>query len=70
MCDLLDSIRQAIKASGMSRYRIAQESGIEQSALSRLMSGERGLSVESVEKLAEVLEFEIIVRRKSRRKGS
>lgn len=69
MSDLLDAIRQAIEASDKSRYRIAQQSGIEQSALSRLMSGERGLGVESIEKLADVLGLEIIVRPKRKRKG-
>ena len=63
---LLDEIRDAIEASGKTRYRIAQESGIAESVLSRLMSGERGLNIDSFEKLANALELEIVVRRKRR----
>lgn len=64
MTDLLENMRQAIEASGRTRYRIAQESGIEQSTLSRLMSGGTDLRVSTVETLADVLELEIITRPK------
>ncbi len=65
---LLDEIRDAIEASGKTRYRIAQESGIAESVLSRLMSGERGLSIDTLEQMADYLGLEIIIRPK-RRKG-
>ncbi len=63
---LLDEIRDAIEASGKTRYRIAQESGIAESVLSRLMSGERGLSIDALETLADYLGLEIVMRPKSR----
>ena len=71
MGQILDAIRGAIEASGKTRYRIAQESGVAESALSRLMSGERGLSIDALERLAEDLELEITIRpkRRQRRKG-
>ena len=71
MGQLLDAIRGAIEASGKTRYRIAHESGVAESALSRLMSGERGLSIDAMERLAEYLELEITIRpkRRQRRKG-
>lgn len=69
MSEILSAIRQAIEASPKSRYRIAEETRISESALSRLISGERGLSVESVEKLAEYLGLEIVIRPKRRRKN-
>ncbi len=65
---LLDEIRDAIEASGKTRYRIAQESGIAESVLSRLMSGERGLSIDGLERLVDYLDLEIIVRPKIRRR--
>ena len=65
---LLDEIRDAIDASGKTRYRIAQESGIAESVLSRLMSGERGLSIDALERLADYLGLEITMRRKQRRR--
>ena len=67
---LLDEIRDAIEASGKTRYRIAQESGIAESVLSRLMSGERGLSIDALETLADYLGLEFTMRPKRRqRKG-
>ena len=71
MVKTLDRLRQAIRDSDKTRYRLAKKSGISESALSRLMSGERGLSIEAAEKLAEALELEIIIRpvqRKARNK--
>lgn len=67
MSELLDGIRDAIEASGQTQYRIAQESGIAASALSRLMSGERGLSIDALETLADYLGLEIVMRPKQRR---
>jgi transcriptional regulator with XRE-family HTH domain len=65
---LLEEIRDAIEASGKTRYRIAQESGIAESVLSRLMSGERGLSIEALERLADYLGLEVTIRPKGRRR--
>lgn len=68
MAQLLDEIRKAIEAADVTCYRIAKDTGIAPSQLSRLMSGERGLSIEAAEVLAEYLELEIIIRPKKRRK--
>ena len=71
MSEILKAIRDAIKAGDESRYSIAKTTGISQSMLSRLMSGERGLSIEALEKLAKHLKLEIIIRPKRRtRKGN
>jgi transcriptional regulator with XRE-family HTH domain len=64
MARILDAICEAIEASGQSRYRIAKRTGISQTQLSRLMTGERGLSFEASERLAEYLGLEITVRLK------
>lgn len=72
MSMLLDAIKSAIQkaeASGTTRYRIAKETGISQAALSLFVNGERGMGVDMVERLADFLELEIIIRPKSRRKG-
>lgn len=61
---LEDSIRDAIKGSGQSQYRIAKETGIAQSRLSRLLSGERGLSADAIERIADYLGLEIVIRPK------
>lgn len=72
MGKVLDEIRAVIKASGQTRYRVAKETGIGQPQLSRLMAGECGLSIEALEKLADYLGLEIVIRPKRRRvpKGS
>ena len=69
MARTLDQLRKAIEASGANRHRIALATGISESALSRLFSGERGLSIESIETLVDYLGVEIVIRPKRRRKG-
>ena len=64
MSKILDEIRRAIQASDKTRYRLSQETGIPQSQLSRLMTGEKGLSFDATERLAEALGIEIIIRPK------
>jgi transcriptional regulator with XRE-family HTH domain len=59
MKKVLDQIREAILASDKSQYRIAQDTGISRSRLSKLMSGQLGLSIEALEQLAEYLGYEI-----------
>jgi transcriptional regulator with XRE-family HTH domain len=54
-----DRIREAIEKADVTRYRIAQETGIEESALSRFMSRERGLSMEALDALAEFFGLEL-----------
>lgn len=67
MSQLISAMRKAIVASKKSRYRIALDTGIAQSQLSRLMSGEQGLSVETMERLAEYLGLEIVIRPQHRK---
>jgi len=64
MSQIFDTIRKAIEASDKTRYRLSQETGIDQAQLSRLMSGKEGVSVENLERLAEALGLEIVIRPK------
>jgi plasmid maintenance system antidote protein VapI len=59
-----DQIRLAVAMCGESRYAISKATGIPQSALSRFVHGERGLSVELMDRLAEYLGLEVIVKRR------
>jgi plasmid maintenance system antidote protein VapI len=69
MSKLLDDIRRAIEVSDKTRYRLSQETSIPQSQLSRLVTGEKGLSFDAMEHLADALGIEIIIRpKKTRRK--
>lgn len=69
MSEILDAIREAIQKGDKSLNRIARDTGIATSGLSRLMSGERGLSMDAAEQLAKYLGLEITIRPKRWRKG-
>ncbi|MEP0846411.1 MAG: helix-turn-helix transcriptional regulator [Phycisphaerae bacterium] len=64
MAELLNMMRKAMETSGQSRYRISKETGIAESVLSRFMSGETALTVETAERLADYLGLEIVLRPK------
>lgn len=57
---LSDELRQAVERSGLSRYAIWQAVGIDQGSMSKFMAGERGLTLESIDKLAELLGLHIV----------
>ena len=58
---LTDQVRQAVDESGKSRNAIAKATGIDKGALSRFMSGKRGLSLTTLDVLGEVLSLRISV---------
>ena len=64
MGQLTESIAAAIRASDQTPYAIAKGAGVARSQLSRLLSGERGMSTETIERLADYLDLQIIIRRK------
>jgi transcriptional regulator with XRE-family HTH domain len=64
---LSEQLRQAIRDCGESRYALSKRTGIDQSTLTRFMSGERGLRLDVVDVLAEALGLEL--RSKGSRKG-
>jgi len=67
---LSDQVRQAVDASGLTRYRICKELGIAESTMSRFMSGQGGLSMEVLDKLADLLGLGIkTARRRKQQKG-
>ena len=67
MSKIIERIRRAVDASGKTRYRLSKESGVSEAQLSRLMSGKRGLSVDTVERLAQCLGLEIKIRCRQRK---
>lgn len=56
---LTDQLRQAIDASGMSRYRVCKLSGMSEATMSRFMSGKGGLSMEMLDRLGAVLDLRL-----------
>lgn len=59
-----DQLREAVRNTEMSRYAISQRTGIAQSTLCKFIQGERGLSLESADKLMDLLGLEIRPRRR------
>jgi transcriptional regulator with XRE-family HTH domain len=57
---LSDQLRQAIKASGLTRYSIWQQTGIDQGTLSKFMAGGRGLSLASIDMLGGLLRLRLV----------
>ena len=47
----------------MSRYELARESDVSEAVLCRFVNGKSGLSMESLDKVADVLGLEVVVRR-------
>lgn len=66
MTDIYDEIREAIVKGGKSRYRIARETGISESALSLFMHGKRGLSGDRLERIAKSLGFTITLKKRKK----
>jgi len=59
-------IRAEIEGSSVSRYRLAQETGIEESALSRFMSASGGCRWKALDRLFEYFDLEITPTRRKR----
>jgi len=62
---LTDQIREAVRQSGLTHYRICQETGIDKASMSKFVSGERGLSLAHLDKLAALLGLRITWKRKA-----
>jgi transcriptional regulator with XRE-family HTH domain len=66
---LSDQIREAIKSFGVTQYRICKDTGIDPSVMSRFMSGERGLTIPTLDVLAEYLGLRIITEKRWNQTG-
>jgi ribosome-binding protein aMBF1 (putative translation factor) len=66
---LSDEIRNAVNASGMSRYAIAKSLEIAESTMSRFMSGKGGLSMDYIDRLAELLGLHLVTKAVKKPKG-
>ncbi len=67
---LSDQIRRAIDRSGLSRYAICKKTGIDKGLMSRFMAGKSGLSMASLDALADVLGLDITTSgKRGRREG-
>lgn len=66
---LSDQLRKAIDDCGLTRYEIAKQSGIDESALAKFYNGHRGLSLDALNALSDFLQLRITLGRKPPKKG-
>jgi plasmid maintenance system antidote protein VapI len=57
-----ETLREAIRESGMSLYRLAKDSGIGYSILWRFLEGERQLTTDTVDRLCDFLGCNLVKR--------
>ena len=65
---LSDQIRQAIETCGKSRYQIAKESGVDAATLCRFVQGQHGLLMDSLDRIAECIGLQVVVKGEAREK--
>jgi hypothetical protein len=66
---LIVQLQAAVRSSGMSLRAIASKTEIDVAVLSKFMNQKGGLSLNGIERLADVLGVEIVVRRVRDRKA-
>ena len=66
---LSDQFREAIDASELSRYRICMETDIDQGAMSRFMAGKMGMTLERLDRVADLLDLRIESGPRTQRNG-
>jgi transcriptional regulator with XRE-family HTH domain len=64
---LSEQIRHAIETCGKTRYQIAKETGVDAATLCRFVKGRHGLSLDTLDRVAECIGMEIIVRDEARK---
>ncbi len=55
-------LRRAVNDGPLSRYAIHKATGIDQSVLSRFVAGQCGLSLESIDKVCELLGLRLVAK--------
>lgn len=63
---MTDVLKAAIRQCGVTRYRIAKDTGILETSLSRFMAGETSLRLDKADVLAEYLGLELVKKRKAK----
>lgn len=64
-----EQLREAIAASGKTRYAISKETGVGQDTLSLFVNGKRGLSMEALDAIGQCLGLWIVAKQPEAKKG-
>jgi len=65
--DIQEQLRQAILRADVTRYRLAQLTGVAEAVLSRFVNGKRTLTLDTAAKLATALGLELRPLRRARK---
>ena len=63
---MTDVLRAAIQQSDVTRYRIAQDTGVKEASLCRFVHGEQSLRLDKADALADYLGLELVKKRKAK----
>ena len=66
---LTEQLRAAVAESGMTLGELTRATGIDKSALSRFVNGERGVSMEAMDALGQCLGLRIVADKTNTKKG-
>ena len=66
---LSDQLRRAIEQSGMSRYRLAEESGVDAASLCRFVAGQTGLTLKNIDRIGQVIGLRLVIDGPEGKKG-
>lgn len=58
-----DQLRAAIRDADVTVYRIAKSTGVDPAILSKFLSGERGLSLPTIDLIGEFLDVKLVARK-------
>src|SRR5512139_964452 len=59
-------LKEVLKREGVTAYRLWKDLGIDQGQLSRLFKGKGNLSVEAFERIADYLQYDLILVKRAR----
>ncbi len=66
---LTDQLRQAVADSGRTLGEFSRGTGIDKTALSRFVNGERGVSMESLDAIGDYLDLRLVGGKPRMKKG-
>jgi transcriptional regulator with XRE-family HTH domain len=66
--ELRTAIQEAIWKRDIPQAELARRTGLSEAQISRFRRGERSLSFEAIDRLLDVLDLEVVVRRRRERK--
>ena len=67
--DLSEQLRQAVRDSGLTPYRIATDAGVDRAVMTRFVNRDRGLTLDTASRITDYLGLELRPARKRKTKA-